>query len=78
MLFCKVALFLSCLLLHWSYVDPEEYRKLRPINDMSFLLQHVRINFQFRYREDLRFSVHHEMFAQAGLIWILNSVTQIN
>lgn len=65
MLFFKVLFFIGAILWQCYRVYPEEYRKLRPINDMSFILKYVKINFQFRHREDIRFSVQHEMYAQA-------------
>lgn len=59
----QIIFFYLCFL---SFISrAEEYRKLRPVNDMAFILHNVKINFQFRYRDDLRFSVHHEMFAEA-------------
>lgn len=54
------------ILLHQlSSVSCEQYQKLRPINDMCFVLHHVKITYQLRLREDLRYSVHNEMVAQA-------------
>lgn len=59
----KILLLLLLSLI--SSANLEEYRKLRPINDMSFTLLNAKISFQFRYREDLRYSVQNEMLAQA-------------
>lgn len=56
---------LIILALTLPLVHLEDYRKLRPINDLSFRLHHVKISFLFRYRDDLRFTVQNEMFAQA-------------
>lgn len=53
-------------LLHLIHsVHAEDYRKLRPINDMSFTLLSAKVSFQFRHREDLRYSVQNEMLAEA-------------
>lgn len=62
----KLTLFVCCLIQKCSLVTPEDYRKLRPINDMPFRLLNVKLNLQFRYRGgDLQYYAQKIILAQA-------------
>lgn len=63
MWFIKVAPFILIISV-CSLVNGEPYQKLRPMNDMCFIIHSAKITFQVRYREDLRYSVHSELMAQ--------------